>query len=101
VLQVEWTGLKYDFSPRIRLTGALYRYGQNSYATGSAAGCTSTASTGCSGAEIAYSLVAEYQYNRYFDFYAGALRSGVSGGLAAGFLNNSTVSTMAGVRLSF
>jgi hypothetical protein len=45
--------------------------------------------------------VAEYQYNRYFDFYAGALRSGVSGGLAAGFLNNSTVSTMAGVRLSF
>ena len=101
VLQVEWAGLKYDFSPKIRLTGALYRYGQNSYATGSAAGCSSTVSTACSGGEIAYSLLGEYQYNRYFDFYAGALRSAVSGGLASGFLNNSTVSTMAGVRLSF
>jgi predicted porin len=101
VLQVEWAGLKYEFSPKIRLTGAFYRYDQNSFATGKSAGCSTTSSTGCSGAEIAYSLVAEYQYNRYFDFYAGALRSGVSGGLASGFLNNSTVSTTAGVRLSF
>ncbi len=103
VLQVEWAGVKYEFSPKIRLTGAFYRYGQNNYAAAASAsaGCSGAASSSCSGAEIAYSLVAEYQYNRHFDFYAGALRSGVSGGLASGFLNNSTVSTTAGVRLSF
>jgi predicted porin len=101
ILQVAWGGLKYSITPKLILTGALYHYDQNSYATGRTAGCSSPAVSNCGGTEIAYSWVLEYQFNQYFDLYGGFLRSRVRGGLSSGFLNDATTSTTTGIRVSF
>ena len=101
ILQVAWGGLKYSITPKLIVTGAVYHYDQNSYATGRTAGCSSRAASNCSGTEIAYSLVLEYQFNQYFDLYGGLLQSRVSGGLSSGFLNDSSTSTTTGIRVSF
>lgn len=101
ILQVGWGGLKYSVTPKLILTGAVYHYDQNSYATGRTAGCSTPAASSCGGTEIAYSLVLEYQFNRYFDLYGGLLQSRVSGGLSSGFLNNATTSTTTGMRVAF
>jgi predicted porin len=101
ILQVGWGGLKVSIAPKLTLTGAAYHYDQGSYATGRSAGCSSPAASACGGAEIALSLVLEYQLNRYVDLYGGLLQSRVSGGLSSGFLNNAATSTTTGVRVSF
>ena len=101
LLQIGWGGLKYSITPKLILTGAVYHYDQNSYATGKTAGCSTPVASSCGGAEIAYSLVLEYQLNEYVDLYGGVLQSRVSGGLSSGFLNNSTISTTTGARLAF
>lgn len=101
VLQVGWAGVRYALTPDLDLVGAAYAYRQNSYATGRSAGCADTSASACAGTERAYSLLADYRLNRYVDVYAGAMRSGVAGGLASGFLHTATTTVMTGGRLSF
>jgi predicted porin len=101
ILRAPWAGVKVPIASKLTLTAAFYQYDQNSYATGKTAGCSSPSASNCSGTENAYSLVLEYQFNAYADLYGGVLQSAVSGGLSSGFLNRSTTSTTAGVRLSF
>ncbi len=101
VLQVSWTGLKYSLTPQVILTGAFYHYDQNSYASGKTTGCSTSAASSCSGTENAISLVAEYKPGKYLDLYGGVMKSGVSDGLASGFINTSTTSVTIGARLSF
>ncbi len=100
-LGVTWMGARHALASDLDLIGAAYHYRQNSYASGKLAGCNDAAAATCSGAETALSLVLDYRYDALLDFYGGAFRSEVSGGLAAGFLNSSVLSLMTGLRLVF
>jgi len=101
-LGVFWAGLKYRATPKLELTGAYYRYDQNSYATGTNAGCSSAAiSNQCSGSLNALSFVADHRFTNRFDVYAGAMWSQIQGGPANGFLNTSTIAPTIGVRYGF
>jgi len=100
-LGVSWAGLRYALTSELALSGGAYHYAQNSYAGGKSAGCSNASLAACAGAETALSLVLDYRYDAHLDFYGGALRSEVSGGLAAGFLNSSVLSLMTGIRLVF
>jgi predicted porin len=100
-VQIYWAGAKYAFTERFEMTAAYYGYKQNSYATGANAGCSTTKAANCSGTENLYSLMADLRLSKRFDVYAGAMYSEVSGGLASGFLNTSTVDPTIGVRFKF
>ena len=58
-LEISWGGLKYSISPQWDLTGALYRYDQNSYAV---VHCSTAAAGTCSGTEDVYSLMTDYRW---------------------------------------
>ncbi len=105
ILQIVWTGLKYNFTPKFNLTGAYYHYDQNSYGNGThgtgAAGCSTAANASCSGTLDAVSLVADYKLSKRFDVYAGAMWSAVADGLASGYLNTATIDPTVGMRFTF
>jgi predicted porin len=98
VLQIFWTGVRYAVSDSLNVTGAYYRYEQNSYDTVS---CSDTSSGKCSGQLNAYSVAAVYKIDKHFDAYAGAMWSGVQNGLANGYAHTSTIDPMIGLRASF
>jgi predicted porin len=98
VEQVYWTGVKYEVTPKLDVTGAYYGYSQNSYAGN---GCADASSSKCSGTLNAVSLVAVYKLIKHWDIYGGAMWSGVRNGLASGYLNTSNLSTMVGARFTF
>ncbi|HZP67431.1 MAG TPA: porin [Rudaea sp.] len=98
ILQVSWGGLKYLVTPDFDVTGAFYRYDQNSYGL---VHCSNASAGTCSGTLEAYSLVGDYRLTKRFDVYAGAMFSRVSDGLASGYLHTSTASPMVGMRFKF
>jgi len=100
-LQIGWIGAKFQATPVLDITAAFYRYDQNSFSTAHP-GCSDAAvSSQCSGGENFASVVFDYKFTKRFDFYAGAMWSSVSGGLANGFLNTSTIDPTIGVRYQF
>jgi predicted porin len=102
VLQIGWGGAKYDLTDDLTLTGAYYHEWQNSFATGKLTGCGSAKlSSGCSGNLNAVSLVADYRFTKRFDIYDGAMWSEVDGGLANGFLHDTTIDPTIGARFRF
>jgi len=101
VLQVYWAGLKWGITPDLDVIGAWYAYNQNSFATGANAGCGTTANSGCSGTENDVSLLFDYRLTKRFDVYAGTMWSGVTDGLANGYLNKDNLATTVGVRFKF
>jgi predicted porin len=100
-VQVYWTGVRYTVIPHLDLTAAYYGYNQNAYGTGKQAGCTTTASSTCSGSFEAFSFDADYRFNLHFDAYLGAMYSGVHDGVASGYLNTTNVNPTIGVRYRF
>ena len=98
VLQIAWTGVRYSLTPSLELSGAYYRYDQNSYKGN---GCANTSASSCSGTMNALSAAADYRLTRRFDVYAGLSYSGVQNGLASGFLQTATLSPIMGVRFNF
>jgi len=100
-LEVYWAGLKYTIVPQVDLILAYYGYNQNSFATGKNAGCSTTASSGCSGTEGAASIVLDYRLTKRFDVYAGSMWSGVTNGLANGYINRDNIATTLGLRFKF
>ncbi len=100
-LGISWIGAKITPMPNLDLTGAYYRYDQNSFST-EHPGCSTTAvSSQCSGSENFLSFVADYHFTKRFDTYAGAMWSQVEGGLANGYLNTSSIDPTIGFRYSF
>jgi predicted porin len=106
IQQIPWAGVRYSITPQLDVFGAWYEYIQNDY--NPAATCpggnlarTSKESGSCSGRLEAYSLVADYKFNRHFDVYAGAMYSRVVDGLASGYLNNVTIDPSIGGRFNF
>ncbi len=98
ILQTAWIGARYSILPNLDLTGAYYHEWQNSFATGSNAGCTDARATQCSGTLDAVSFVVDWRFAKHVDMYAGVMWSQVQNGLASGFLQangnpNNTVNT--------
>jgi predicted porin len=110
-LQVYWTGAKYELPSGWSFTGAYYRYYQDPFLSGATRQTCATTSaavttgikvgSNCSGDLNSMSFVADYQFNKYFDVYAGVNYSNASGGLVSGFLNDNVTNVMTGVRLKF
>jgi predicted porin len=100
-LQVYWTGVRYTVAPGLELTAAYYGYHQNAYGTGTQAGCSTSAHSTCSGSLEAYSLDADYHFNKHFDAYLGAMYSGVHDGAASGYLYSTDINPTVGVRYKF
>lgn len=101
VLDVYWAGVKWGITPNLDLLAAYYGYNQDAYATGANTGCGTTVSGGCSGTETVMSLVFDYRLSKRFDVYAGSMYSGVSDGLANGYLFHTNIATTAGLRFKF
>jgi predicted porin len=101
-LQVFWAGLRYTVIPNLDLAVAYYGYKQNSYATGSKAGCSTNEASSCSGTENAFSFDADYRFTKRFDGYAGIMYTGVLNGLASGYtLHTTDMNPTIGVRYKF
>jgi predicted porin len=99
-MQIYWAGVKYTMN-MVDLYAAYYGYHQASYAAGDLAGCSSTASGACSGELTAFSFAADWRLSKRFDVYFGAMYSGVSGGLANGYIVKSTLDPTLGARFKF
>jgi predicted porin len=100
-VNVYWTGVRYTVIPHLDLTAAYYGYNQNAYGTGKQAGCTTSAHSVCSGNFEAFSVDADYYFNKHFDAYLGAMYSGVHDGVASGYLSTTNINPTVGVRYKF
>jgi predicted porin len=102
-IQMYWTGVRYSVLPNLDLVGAFYGSHQGAYGTTAAlAGCTTNASATCRGNLEAFSFQADYHFTQRFDGYAGAMYSGVKGGLANGYAYQTTnIDPTIGVRFKF
>jgi predicted porin len=98
VEKVSWVGLRYSVTDRLDVTGAYYRYDQNSFKAG---GCSDASASSCSGQLQDVSLVADYRWTKRFDVYGGVNHSQVANGLASGFLQIKTTAPVVGVRFTF
>jgi predicted porin len=97
-LDIFWTGFRYPLMSDVDLSGGYYHITQNSY---HGDGCSTSAFAQCSGHEDAVSMVIDYRFAKHWDAYLGSMYSGVADGMASGFLHNSNVGTMSGVRFTF
>ena len=101
LVQVYWTGVRYTAIPNLDLTVAYYGVHQDSYGTGTQAGCSTSAHSACSGSLEAFSFDADYRFNVHFDVYAGAMYSGVHNGLANGYIQTTNINPTVGARYKF
>jgi predicted porin len=101
LLHVFWTGVKYAITDNLDLIGAYYHYDQPAF--GAPVNCTTNAAAfaNCHGTFDAVSFVADWQFAKKFDAYAGIMFSQVNGGLANGYLNRSTIDPTVGLRFRF
>ena len=100
-VQVYWTGVRHTIMPNLDVTAAYYGYRQNAYGTSSQAGCSTAAHSVCSGRLEAYSIDADYRFNRRFDAYVGAMYSGVHDGVASGYIYTTNINPTVGARYKF
>jgi len=100
LFHVFWTGVKYAVTDNLDLIGAYYHYDQPAF--GAPVNCTNAAAfANCHGTFDAVSFVADWQFAKKFDAYAGIMFSQNNGGLANGFLNRSTIDPTVGLRFRF
>lgn len=96
--KVSWVGVRYAVSDKLDVTGAYYRYDQNSYKGN---GCSDTSASSCSGNLQDASVVADYRLTKRWDVYGGINYSTVADGLASGFLSKASTDPVVGVRFNF
>ena len=108
VLQVFWTGAKYELPSGWSFTGAYYHADQNAYLSkGKSCANATLPTTGikinanCSGGYDEGSFVVDYQFNKHFDVYAGLNYSTLNGGLSSGYLSDNQTTVATGLRLRF
>ncbi|MGB8871041.1 MAG: hypothetical protein WCC96_17600, partial [Rhodomicrobium sp.] len=85
-----------------------YHVDQNAYVSKGKTCVTATLPTtgiqinsNCAGSYNDGSFVADYQFNKHFDVYAGVNYSTLDGGLSSGYLNDSQATVATGLRLRF
>jgi predicted porin len=100
-VQLFWAGIRYSVGPNFVLTVAYYGYHQNAFGAGSLGGCSTPASSVCSGSFQAFSFDADYYFNKHFDAYLGTMYSGVHDGVASGYFYTTNINPTVGVRYKF
>jgi predicted porin len=101
ILKVYWAGLRYSLTKQTTVAVAYYGETQDSFATGTLAGCTTAVNGSCSGNLDVFSISLDYKFSKRFDSYIGAMYSSVSNGLANGYLNTNNIDPTIGMRFSF
>jgi len=113
ILQVFWTGAKYEVGGNIDLVGAWYHGWQNDYApSGTKCGPNTkppvpgaspqgAANPACAGTIDAVSALIEYRPVQRLDLYAGVMYSIVAGGIASGYIHSANIAPTVGARLTF
>jgi predicted porin len=101
ILKVYWAGLRYAVTPQFTAVIAYYGEKQDAFATGADAGCSTNASSKCSGNFNAVSVSLDFHFTKRFDAYAGAMWSQVTDGLSNGYLQTSMIDPAVGVRFTF
>jgi predicted porin len=100
LMHIFWTGAKYAITDNLDLIGAYYHYTQPTF--GAFVNCTNpSAFANCHGTLDAVSFVADWQFAKKFDAYAGIMFSQFNGGLVNGFLNRSSIDPTVGLRFRF
>jgi rubredoxin len=100
LFNVFWTGVKYTVIANLDLIGAYYHYYQPTF--GAFVNCAVAApAANCHGTFDAVSFVADWQFAKKFDAYAGIMFTQVNGGLANGYLNRNTIDPTVGLRFRF
>jgi predicted porin len=100
LFHVFWTGVKYAVTDNLDVIGAYYHYDQPHF--GAPVNCANAAAfPNCHGTFDAVSFVADWQFAKRFDAYAGLMFSQVNGGLANGFLHRNTIDPTVGLRFRF
>ncbi len=100
LFHVFWTGVKYAVTDNLDVIGAYYHYDQPHF--GAPVNCADAAAfANCHGTFDAVSFVADWQFAKKFDAYAGLMFSQVNGGLANGFLHRNTIDPTVGLRFRF
>ncbi|MGO8955499.1 MAG: porin [Rhodomicrobium sp.] len=103
MLQLAWTGAKYELPSGWSFMGAYYHVEQGAYsgtATAPAAGTIQTKAN-TAGAYNDGSFIIDYRFNKHLDVYAGVNYSTLDGGLASGYLNDNQTTVVSGARLRF
>jgi predicted porin len=113
ILQVFWTGVRYEIGGDIDLVGAWYHGWQNDYAPSgvkcgpntkpavSGASPQGAANPACAGTIDAISALIDYRPVQRLDLYAGVMYSIVAGGIASGYIHSANIAPTVGARLSF
>jgi predicted porin len=102
ILQYLYTGVKFAYTPKLDFIAAWYWIDQNNYNPAAKCPGGTADAAQCSGREDAYSLAADYKFNRHFDVYAGAMYSHLSDGLAAAPIQTTfTIDPTIGFRFNF
>jgi predicted porin len=100
LLHVFWTGVEYAITDNLDLIGAYYHYDQPAF--GALVNCTNSAAfANCHRTFDAVSFVADWQFAKKFDAYAGITFSQVNGGLANGYLSRNMIDPTVGLRFRF
>jgi predicted porin len=81
LVQIAWTGLKYEYDSKTQITLSAYHQWQNDFRVPAACPPTSLRAS-CSGFLDEFSLYADHHFTKRFDLFAGITYSKVSGGLA-------------------
>lgn len=100
-LDLFWLGAQLSVTRKISLWAAYYHFHQNSYATGTHAGCMTAVNSGCSGDLQAMSAVAIYSVAKRLDVYTGVMASNVTNGFASGYLHTADADPTVGLRVKF
>ncbi|SEF10711.1 Outer membrane protein (porin) [Rhizobiales bacterium GAS191] len=100
LLHVFWTGVRYSVNTDVDLMAAYYHYDQPTY--GARVNCAAAPKPAtCHGRFDAVSFVADWQFAKKFDAYAGFMFSQVNGGLASGYLHRNSIDPTVGLRFRF
>ncbi len=101
LFHVFWTGVKYAVTDNLDVIGAYYHYDQPAFGLPVNCSANAAAFANCHGTFDAVSFVADWQFAKKFDAYAGIMFSQVNGGLANGYLNRNTIDPTVGLRFRF
>src|ERR1700687_428527 len=101
LFHVFWTGVKYAVTDNLDVIGAYYHYDQPAFGAPVNCAANAAAFANCHGRFDAVSFVADWQFAKKFDAYAGIMFSQVNGGLANGYLSRNTIDPTVGLRFRF
>ena len=118
ILQIAWTGARYELPSGITFAAAYYYVNQQAYLTSAAPGsnnCAAVTATNrtnpafvgfptginCPGDQKMEAFLVDYPLSKHIDVYGGINHSAITGGLMSGYLSNNNTVFVSGLRVKF